>query len=523
MATYKKARGVIATAGVVALGFGGLILSAMPASAAPVDGPVNPNTPASLTIHKFEFPADGNQNPSGTGTNPTGPIGGVVFNVCKIDNITSLGDASNVGWAQVRGLNALSTPPLTGTVAGHDTSTVFPVSGCQSVTTGLAGTPEHGITPTLSGLAVGAYLVTETSAPAGVVKGDPFIVTLPTPADNTGGVSNTGRWEYNVNVYPKNLKSTVPTKTIGDQPGNGVVLGQDIDYTISQVVPGLDPNKVYTKFVVTDALDTKLDYKANTVVVKYNGTTLTAGTDYTLDTTGDVITVSLIATTPGTPPAPNSIPIAAGGTLTVDFTATANATGEISNKAIVNVNDLDFDGDGTPGTETPEVKTRWGNLLGEKINAGDTMKLGGAEFAVYMTGDTDGTCAAAVPADIATLTPVTTVTSAANGSISIPGLWVGDTNDNVTNRCYILQETKAPAGYVLPTGAAALTSVNITVGTVNVATFDIKNDQQIVPGLPLTGGDGQMLLMVVGGSLLLLGAAGVFMRVKRRGEVTESA
>ncbi|MBL3698304.1 fimbrial isopeptide formation D2 family protein [Leucobacter luti] len=518
MATYKKTRGMIAAAGAVALGFGGLMFATIPANAVPVDGPVDATKTGSLTIHKFEYPADGNQNPSGTGTNPTGPIGDVVFTVCKIDNITSLGDTSNAGWAQVKGLNALSTPPLTGTVAGVDSSTTFPVSGCQTVTSAASGS-----TPTLSGLAVGAYLVTETSAPAGVVKGDPFIVTLPTPADTAAGATNTGRWEYDVNVYPKNLKSTAPTKTIHDQPNNGVVLGQDIDYTISQVVPALPSGQSYTKFVVTDALDAKLDLKSGSVVVTYDGGTLTEGTDYTLDTTGDVIVVTLLATVPGTPPAPNSIPIEAGKTLTVDFTATANATGEIPNTAVVNINDLDFDGDGTPGTPTTEVKTRWGNLLGEKINADDTMKLGGAKFEVYMTADTDGTCAAATTADLAGLSSVTTVTSAAMGSIAIPGLWVGDTNDNVTNRCYILKEIEAPAGYVLPTGDAALHSVNVTVGTVSTATFDVRNDQQLVPGLPLTGGDGERMLLVVGGALLILGAVGVALRLNRRREITASA
>lgn len=512
MAKNLKARRIIAAAGAFALG--SLMFTTTLASAAPVDGPVDATKTGSLTIHKFEYPADGTQNPSGTGTNPSKPLADVTFRVCAIGNVTSLGSTTNAGWDQVKGLNANSSAaldgPLSGTVAGVDASTTFPLSGCQDVTSTASGA-----TPTLSGLAVGAYLVTETSAPSGVTKGSPFIVTVPTPADTTAGATNTGKWEYDVNVYPKNLKATAPTKTIGGQPANGVVLGQDIDFTISQLIPALPTGQVYTKLVVTDTLDTKLDYKTGTVVVKYDGNQLTEGTDYTLTTTGDVITVSLIATTPGTPA---SIPVEAGKTLTVDFTATANATGEIVNQAIVNINDLDLDGDGKPGTPTNEVKTRWGNLLGEKINADDTMMLGGAEFAVYMTTDTDGTCDAATTADIASLTPVTTVTSAADGSIAIPGLWVGDTNDNVTNRCYILQETKAPAGYVLPTGDAALHSVAVVPGTVTTATFDVKNDQQLVPGLPLTGGDGQRMLLIAGGALMLLAAGGVLLRVSGRRE-----
>lgn len=511
-----RVRTGLAALSAVSLGVAGVILSAAAANAAPVPGPVDDTQTGSLTVHKYAYPADGTQNPSGTGQDPTSDvIEGVDFEVCAIDNVTSLGDTSNLGWDQVRGLDALSSDgtALTGSVAGVDGGTSFGLLDCQTVTTGATGEAFF------DALTVGAYLVTETAAPAGIIMGDPFVVTVPTPADDVAGADNTGLWEYDVNVYPKNVSVEVPDKTIGDQPGNGVVLGDEIDYTVSQRIPALPAGESYSLLTVTDTLDTRLDLVAGSVVVSLDGTALTEGTEYSLDTTDDVVSVVFLQ--------PGLDQLANGQTLTVDFTTIANANGVIDNQAFVNVNDLDLDGDGNGGENpTPEVTTRWGNLLGEKTDATGSNLLGGAEFNVYMTTDTDGTCDPATTADIDGLSPVTTTTSAADGSIVVPGLWVGDTNDDVTNRCYILEETVAPAGYVLPTGDAALTSVNIVPGDTAVApTFTIENDQQLVPGLPLTGSDGQMLLTIGGIALLVMATGGVLLAQKRRerAEVTEVA
>lgn len=500
----QRGRKILTVAAAFSVGLAGVLATGAAAGAAPVAGPVVDQN-GSLTIHKFEYPADGSQNPSGTGTDPSKPLAGVSFQVCRIDNITSLADPSNVGWAQVKGINPISGSPLTGTVAGTNSTTSFPLSNCQTVVSGA-----NGATPTLTNLGIGAYLVTETAAPAGVTKGDPFVVTVPTPADTTAGASNTGKWEYNVNVYPKNVKATAPTKSIADQIANGVKLGDSIGFGIRQVIPALPTGQNYTKVTVTDTLDAKLDYVAGSAVVKLNGTALPAGA-YTLTTAGDVIKVVLTgpASTPGT----GLALVKAGDVLTVDFQAKANATGAIDNIAYVNVNDLDLDGNPGTGPETPTnpVTTRWGNLLGEKTNADGSAKLAGAKFDVYLTNDTDGTCGPVTTADLVPANKVpTTITSDATGKIGLPGLWVGDTRtagNDVSNRCYILQETAAPAGFVLPSGNAALHAVNVTStgAPATVPTFTVKNDQQLVPGLPLTGGQGQVLL--IGGGVALLGMA----------------
>jgi LPXTG-motif cell wall-anchored protein len=52
--------------------------------------------------------------------------------------------------------------------------------------------------------------------------------------------------------------------------------------------------------------------------------------------------------------------------------------------------------------------------------------------------------------------------------------------------------------------------------TVTTPTFTITNNQQLVPGLPLTGADGQLLLTIVGLALVILAAGGVFVVISRR-------
>ena len=509
----------LAAATALSLGLLGVALTATAASAAPVPGPVT-NQTGSLTIHKYAYPANGSQNPSGTGTNPTtSPIDGVTFQVCAINNVTSLTDTSNLGWTQVKNLQnvagAQSATALTGTTAGVDSTTNFPLGTCTNVTTAGGGIA------TASGLAVGAYLVREISAPSNVITmSSPFVVTVPTPADSTAGAANTGLWEYNVNVYPKNATGTSPQKTVGDQSSNGYTLGSQVDFSVSQLIPSLPTGQAYTKLIVSDVLDAKLTPNTTYVpVVKIGATTLATPGDYTYTWSGQTLTVTLTAS--------GLSKLVAGQTVSVGFRATVNAVGAIDNTATVNLNDLKLDGTTSP-TPTNTVTTRWGNLLGTKSDAGNpTHTLAGATFTVFETTTTTGTCA--VPAGGVTgLTQVTqpnsttplVVTSNASGSIAISGLWVGDTTtaaNDVTNRCYILQETAAPAGYVLPAGNAALTAVNVQSGsTVTSPTFTITNNQQLVPGLPLTGADGQIILTTAGIALLLVAAGGVLLVIRRR-------
>ncbi|MDR2295065.1 MAG: SpaH/EbpB family LPXTG-anchored major pilin [Microbacterium sp.] len=482
----------------------------------------------SIIIHKHENPGNGAGTPDGTGTAPNTPgIAGVVFEYCTIDGI-DLFDGTNTGWDALKAITpaqlAAAASTSVTTLGSYNLVDCAPAPATDS--NGLSTTPD---------LPLGPYFVREISAPSKVVApAAPFVVALPTPHD----LQNLdGEWVYDVNVYPKNTVAEGPRKNIVHQDDNGAALGAPIDYEITTKIPALAADETYDKFILTDTLDTKLtpNTDPSKVTVKvFGGATFVQGTDYTFGWSGQTLTVTFLA--------PGLAKLQPGQNVVVGFTAAANAIGTIDNQAFVNLNDLQI-GTVPPGTPpgnnpTNVVQTRWGALELKKVNADNTGQgLSGAEFTVWM-GTTD---VAGCKADFANLKQVTqpgtttpyVVTAGADGVVAIPGLWVGDTeleiaaDGTVTNttvpghdyqaRCYVIQEIKAPAGFILPTGDAALTEIVVKPGAVGAANpiVTITNKQQGVPNLPLTGSDGQMIL-TIGGIALIIVAAGVIVVARRR-------
>ncbi|WEK61005.1 MAG: SpaH/EbpB family LPXTG-anchored major pilin [Candidatus Microbacterium colombiense] len=520
-----RVRGVVALSAALSLGALGVLTTAAAANAAAID----PDQTGSITIHKFANPGNGAANPDGTGTQPdSAPIADVVFEYCLIDGV-DLFDGSNAGWDVLNAITAAQKKAAqTGsTLAGLD------LTGCQTVTTGADGTVS---TPTL---ATGPYFVREIDAPAGVVApATPFLVTIPTPAVNEGvdGAPLDGEWVYDVHVYPKNTVAEGPRKNIVGQEENGAALGAPIDFQVTTKVPALGDGETYDRFALTDTLDAALTPNtalSTVTAVVAGGAAFVQGTDYTPAWSGQTLTVTFTAA--------GLAKLQAGTNVVIGFEAAANTVGEIRNIAYVNVNDFELT-PGTPngpgGSPTNETSTRWGNLTAKKVNAADDADgLAGARFEIYQ-GTTD---AAGCIADIGTLAAVTepgattplVVSSAADGSVVFPGLWIGDTELEVaadgtvtdvnepghdyTERCYVLKEIAAPAGFVLPVGAAALTEVVVAAGdNGTVALIDIPNTQQGVPTLPFTGADGQLALTIAGIALVAMALGGVLVSRRRR-------
>ncbi len=517
----------------MSLGVLGALAAGTPASAASIDTAQQ----GSIIVHKYANPGDGDQNASGTGTTDpsTQPIAGVVFQYCSISGIDLL-DGTNAGWDDINAITATdkqaaADPQVTTLGAAPNQYTL---SGCTS----LPATDATG-TATSATLPLGAYFVREVSAPGNVVeKAAPFIVTLPTPQN---GTTLDGTWVYDVNVYPKNTIANGPTKNVVDQPTNGALLGSAIDYEVTQLVPALAAGAPYTKFVLTDTLDAKLTPATGTpVTVKAGATTFVSGNDYTAVWSGQTLTVTF---TPA-----GLAKLVAGQNVVFGFEARANAPGDIDNQAFVNLNDFDLtpgSANGPNGSPSTTITTRWGDLTFQKVNAANTSDgLSGAKFQLYV-GTTDGT--SACTADITGLAKVTTagtsnpyvVTADSTGTVVIPGLWVGDTEKTVAadgtvsnttvaghdlrQRCYVLEEIQAPNGFVLPTGAAALTPVMVKSGA-NGATpiATIENTQQGVPQLPFTGSSVQLALTIGGIALIVMALGGVLV-VRRRANRRENA
>ena len=506
--TSSGGRRLLAASAAILTAAGSVLIAGSAAFAAPVEGPVTEQN-GSITVHKHLNPGlDGvSQNPDGTGTAAGHPLNGATFQVCTISGINLI-TGGNAAWQEVRDLGALA-PSVSDTDTTIGTRNL--TSCATQVTATVAGADGIAV---FSGLPVGAYLVRETAAPANIVeRSAPFVVTVPTPAVGT----DAGKWLYDVHVYPKNQELDDPTKTIVNQAGNGVISGAPIQYRISQRVPGLPAGDEYTKFIVTDNLDTKLTPgDADDVTVSVNGTALDPDTDYSAVWADQLLTVTLLA--------PALEDLAAGDTVVVDFFATASTNGAITNTAVVNVNDLGVGG--TPGKTTPPVVTRWGSVDLKKVNASDhTTPLSGAEFELWMGSIAGAGCAVATSGN----TKIADVVSNASGVLGtlaagvitpLPGLWVGDdaapANDLQT-RCYYLVETKAPAGFVLPATLAQRTTEFVVhptaVAHVN-ATKAIDNTQQTVPQLPLTGAAAQTVLL--GSGVALVALAGALFVLRRR-------
>lgn len=214
-----------------------------------------------------------------------------------------------------------------------------------------------------------------------------------------------------------------------------------------------------------------------------------------------------------------------GGGDQADLDPVPSGFVEIPNTAHVNVNDLDADGDGEPGTPTNTVWTKWGTAVAVKVDSKDPgIGLPGAKFLLWASEQTEG-CRTSQR-----LTPVVggsgeamVLESSMNGAIEIPPLWVGDDevdggtfSSGLTARCYVLEEIAAPVGYVLPQGQAARSEIIVQGWNTAepVAPIAIPNTAEPASWLAQTGQNGQ--LMIAGGGALLLVAGGLVVAARPR-------
>lgn len=424
-------------------------------------GNIDSSKSGSIVIHKFDG-SEGTDGGNGSAISDTSnlgkPLAGVGFTVKQVT--AKGGQAIDLtkpeGWDAISGLQASEVT----------------ASGFTLEDKGEKMTNNSGLA-TFGGLPLGLYLVTESTAPNNATSTTaPFLVTLPLSQNN-------GKWLYDVNVYPKNsVNDTTPTKTVANP--SAPVLGSTVDWTITAPVPRA--NHGYTSFVITDKLDTRLEFQAASLAG------FTSGSDYTVTNSNGTVKISFTAA--------GLKKLKAGNDVVATITAkvTSQGDGTIENTALVNVNDS--------GATTPPVSSNWGSLEIHKFAKGDKANtLAGAEFAIY--------------SDAAATKLVGDLTTKADGTASIT-LWVGNNDD--TTQDYWVKETKAPAGYVLD---GSVNKVTVKAGTTAAALgFDFPNTQQGHPNLPLTGADGKMLAMIAGiGLMLIAGGAAIVVANRRKNQV----
>ena len=563
--SLRRGAAAFASAVLFSLGLGMTAMSAYAADPASVAN-INPDTPVSLTVHKYEgpattaCPANGTDQSECLATAGKTKLPGAKFTVTPVlfdpDGAGSAPAApvdltTNTGWTQASGFlaswNGTTTLP-----AGYSLGTAS-----AEVTT---STPD-GIAA-FTGLSKTLYIVKETAPPPGsngatYTGATPFAVTLPraTPDGTT--------WNYDVHVFPKNNKSAI-TKELIDGGTAGTVSGTTASNTITYVVKtSIEPGyitsvqagpptnmsgTVLTYYAVHDTFDTRLTPPAAAnVEVKIVGTastTLVKDLDYTVTVTGQKVDVlftqtgmdnlvtakngdasaQVVTTFPTTLSdancyvTPTTGQVACGGTI-VD--------GVITNVATYTPNQFPgTDSNGNPVThpETPsnEVTSHYANLQIKKANDQDPTKaLSGAVFELYQITGT--TCTqTSLDAELAatpnpTAVKIATSTTDGTGQVTWTSIktstWTNGTA-TTTNHHYCVVETTPPAGYVLPSNPYAYVNLpDNSAGT--TITLDITNAEVPPNQLPLTGGAGVAAISGLG-LLLVGGGLGYYVVTTRR-------
>ena len=502
-------RRVAAAVGALALGLAGL--GATTAAQAADLGNIDTGRTGSILIHKHE---SGSQNANGTADGQTATGGdGVADVVFMAYRITNLDLTTQSAW------DGLQSTQVPADACGADFQT--PSLGSYTFDGGKASaaTDSQGET-SIGDLPVAAYLVCETSSPGTVkTKAAPFLVTVPFPNNSANTASADGSWLYNVNVYPKNVVVQAPTKTV-DVSANGLKSDAQVSYPVKAQVPSIASTDSFKHFIISDPLDASLT-DGQVASVTIDGEDVSSS--YYTVTTGQ--TVSLGFTKAGLEflkTKPNS-------TVEVVFTAkvvTVPDGGVIDNTATFYVDTVPqstppdnppLTPPDEPGTPTNKVVTSWGDVRVSKTDADNSKALQGATFQVY---DAQDPYAASCEGAVRTGAPIsvdgtTEFTSDGDGVVSIAGLFVDKKNGapgeaSVTpdhaQRCYVLVETAAPAGYVLPSSAD--TPLTVKTGVTATGSYDltVTNTKQNVPQLPLTGANGRLLLMALG--IILVAIAG---------------
>ena len=433
--------------------------------------------------------------------------------------------------------------------------------------TGSAGTTGADGKAVISDLALGVYLVLETTIPDNYAEtSKPFLVQL--PQWDQDAKSGAGDWLYNVTAYPKNDPVDLTKKIV--ESNNAEVdettraIGDVIDYRIEVDVPYYgdltDEQKAKIKYFLTDTMSEGLTFNNDvTVKVKSNSTPLTKGTNFTVSTSDT--TVIKVDFTPAT------VYTYGGDKFVIEYSATLNekavdhigsantnvakvtfTTNPRTGKADPDTDDTDEDdtkvytygfdltkkfnnGTDTPNASTVEFSLKSGDTKLQFVKVGDNYLVVGDDWADYVEG---GKLKLPIDAEADAQTEYT-VTTALNptstGLLSIRGLKDGTytLTEEKTHKDYSLLESditivvtaEKTAGKLNGTVSAKAQGTTLTAnqnGKVGIFEISINNVSKQFT-LPQTGGAG-LLAFTIGGGIVIAGAIILFslLRKKRSAE-----
>ncbi|GGO96375.1 SpaH/EbpB family LPXTG-anchored major pilin [Actinomyces gaoshouyii] len=536
MRATRFSRRALGVAGVLSLGISGLVVAT---TATAADGNIDVARTGSLTVHKYQ---SGTLNPNGTPDGKTSvqgtPVADVVFTVHPISNLDL---SKQESW---NGLGDLKVPVTACGTDGNTPSLMLPDNKAATFDAGIAlpKTDAQG-TAKKDSLAVKAYLVCESSAPASVKqKAAPFLVTIPFPNNEVNSpTSHDGNWLYDINVYPKNVVVDAPSKEVTiEGTKHGIKTGEQVTFPVSAKVPSIGANDAFKYFIISDPFNENLQ-NGKVKSVKIDGADVDA--DKYTKTDGQTSTVAF------TKAGLEHLKTKLGSTVTVEFTADVKsvpADGVIPNVANLYVDTIPGTPDrpstppdqppstppapnDDPGTPSNKVVSTWGNLKIAKQDKDNSKALEGATFQVYnasaATAYADDCSTAVKEGDPIAVGAVSEFTTGADGTLNVEGLFVdkkvgvagaADVTPDHNKRCYVIVETKAPAGYTLPATADATKGVTVRAGVSTTADITVDNTKTTVPPLPVTGAAGKILMTVGGLSIMAIAVGFVLVARKRR-------
>lgn len=486
-----------------------------PAHAAP--GNIDQTT-GSLTLYKHV------QDPNSTKRQPSGdPLKGVEFTAYRVTTVQGSDpaqpiDLSDKATSDAIGSNDYAWDPGTKTVSiPKANGTTYATTEVSTQTTDQDGKAAWDELP------LGLYMVVEgndTADPSNniVEKAAPFLVAIPYVGDtakNADG-SNANTWIYDVVIYPKNSTGTI-TKAITN-PGD--TLGKGIEFSLTVPIPYLPDQGSFRSFSISDTLDTRLTYVADSAAVTVQdasdnsvSATLEASTDYTLTTDKNEAGNTVVKVTLTDSAGLKAVTDNQGKNLVLTFKADATGVGDILNSAIVNINGKDVDSN--------EVTTPWGQLTLHKTDTEtNEASLTGAEFELYRSTVDNATTDTPFSDNTVEKVALTADNVADAAQVTVDGKLVADDEGNAVVKVlkpgiYFLKETKAPEGYILDATPKVVEVVSgETADAVNY--LQVVNDKRPSPGLPLTGSEGQLVLAAGGVTALLLAGGTILVAGRRR-------
>lgn len=482
----------------------------------------------SLTIHK-RVNSQTLRNANGQEDQEAGgePLAGAQFTIRKLagDVRTQAGLQSLV--KKANDFNRTQAPT-------ELTESDFDGAATAARTTGSDGKIEY------TGLAAGAYLVTETQTPTvgdndarAYVPSRPFIVMV--PMTNPSGDS----WNSNVHVYPKNSEARVE-KQVVDANKHATTEKETeassvVEYTLDGVVPAAPQGRQLKDFKLTDSsrsdelrFDTGFvkrvqripagQTEANAETIGEQWYTVGAVNGDNLPTNQNNIASGADQAFTITVADPAGAGLMPGDTLRVVVEATMLQAPDQQIENSVNESGVfrdptsDFD-DESFETPNDKVTTYIGKIRVVKFEEGtqesnNPVRLQGAEFELY-------NCAV----------PGTTLRKGVTnneGELLFEGIHVSDwVNDEAPgqNVEYCLRETKAPDGYLpLEEDIRGIQLLRTSEGNINSATGEATQVRLVsrnvtnkpstdVPILPSTGGMGILLVALLGLGII---AGGVY-------------